>query len=143
MNRRGFLGALAAAIAGATLDPESLVWQPGRKLISIPKPPFIPEPSVSWLRGFLNQGDRFTVEGRYSVDPKTLKLLPYLQQFVVIAVSPDGGLNGVLFQAIPIPQCPSNLKRSSATSNPKLPRFPRSRSANGKALPISRTFRTA
>lgn len=38
MNRRGFLGALTAAVAGATLDPERLLWEPGKKLISIPKP---------------------------------------------------------------------------------------------------------
>jgi len=36
MNRRGFLGFLGAAIAGATLDPERLLWEPGKKLISIP-----------------------------------------------------------------------------------------------------------
>jgi hypothetical protein len=44
MNRRGFLGALAGAIAGASLDPEQLLWTPGRKLISIPsivEPPWI------------------------------------------------------------------------------------------------------
>lgn len=32
MNRRGFLGLLA----GAVLDPERLLWVPGKKLISIP-----------------------------------------------------------------------------------------------------------
>lgn len=37
MNRRGFLGALGAAIAGATLDPERELWVPGKKLISIPR----------------------------------------------------------------------------------------------------------
>lgn len=36
LNRRGFLGALGAAIAGATLDPERALWVPGRKLISVP-----------------------------------------------------------------------------------------------------------
>ncbi len=35
MNRRAFLAAL---IAGATLDPEKLLWVPGKKLISIPPP---------------------------------------------------------------------------------------------------------
>lgn len=34
MNRRGFLGALL----GAALDPERLLWVPGKKLISIPAP---------------------------------------------------------------------------------------------------------
>jgi hypothetical protein len=32
MNRRGFL----AMFAGAVLDPERLLWVPGKKLISIP-----------------------------------------------------------------------------------------------------------
>ena len=33
-------------LAGATLDPERLLWAPGRKLISIPRPrpPFITVP---------------------------------------------------------------------------------------------------
>jgi hypothetical protein len=34
MKRRGFL----AALGGAALDPERLLWIPGRKLISIPRP---------------------------------------------------------------------------------------------------------
>ncbi len=38
-SRRGFLGFLGAAIAGATLDPERLLWEPGKKLISIPTLP--------------------------------------------------------------------------------------------------------
>jgi len=37
MNRRGFLTAIAAAVAGSTIDPERLLWVPGRKLISIPR----------------------------------------------------------------------------------------------------------
>lgn len=38
MNRRSFLAAL---IAGSTLDPERLLWVPGRKKIFIP-PPVLP-----------------------------------------------------------------------------------------------------
>ncbi len=38
IGRRGFLGIIAAAITGATVDPERLLWVPGKKLISIPKP---------------------------------------------------------------------------------------------------------
>lgn len=37
MNRRGFLSALAAAVAGPmVIDPERILWRPGAKLISIP-----------------------------------------------------------------------------------------------------------
>ncbi len=35
MDRRAFLGAFAAMLV---LDPERLLWHPGAKLISIPKP---------------------------------------------------------------------------------------------------------
>ena len=34
LNRRGFV----AALMGAALDPDRLLWQPGRKFVSIPKP---------------------------------------------------------------------------------------------------------
>jgi hypothetical protein len=36
MNRRGFLSTLAGAAAALTLDPEKLLWVPGKKTISIP-----------------------------------------------------------------------------------------------------------
>lgn len=39
-NRRGFLSLLASGLAGAVLDPDRLLWVPGKKLISIPKPKF-------------------------------------------------------------------------------------------------------
>jgi len=35
VNRRGFLATLGAGLA---LNPERLLWVPGKKLISIPKP---------------------------------------------------------------------------------------------------------
>lgn len=38
-SRRGFLAAVAAAFV---VDPERLLWVPGKKLISIPKPAGIP-----------------------------------------------------------------------------------------------------
>ncbi len=38
MNRRLFLSSLAAFAGTAVLDPEKLLWRPG-KLISIPAPP--------------------------------------------------------------------------------------------------------
>lgn len=36
MNRRGFLGSLAAIAATLTLDPEKLLWRPGEKTIFVP-----------------------------------------------------------------------------------------------------------
>lgn len=36
MNRRGFLGTLAAALVGSTLDPERLLWVPGVKTLFVP-----------------------------------------------------------------------------------------------------------
>ena len=44
MTRRGLL----AVLAGAVLDPERLVWVPGRKLISIPAPR--PIDNLAYLR---------------------------------------------------------------------------------------------
>lgn len=37
MNRRGFLRSLGGLLAGSVLDPERLLWVPGRKMISIPE----------------------------------------------------------------------------------------------------------
>jgi hypothetical protein len=36
VNRRGFLGTLAAAVTGAVLDPELLLWKPGEKTFFLP-----------------------------------------------------------------------------------------------------------
>jgi hypothetical protein len=50
MTRRGLFGMLGAAVAAATLDPERLLWEPGKKLISIPKP------DPDWPVPFLYRG---------------------------------------------------------------------------------------
>ena len=39
MNRRSFLSALATAASAMALDPERLLWVPGKKTIFIPLPP--------------------------------------------------------------------------------------------------------
>ncbi len=41
IDRRGFLGALGAFAAGAVLDPERLLWVPGRKTIFVPAKPIV------------------------------------------------------------------------------------------------------
>ncbi len=38
LNRRGFLSLFGIGPATAVIDPERLIWVPGRKLISIPRP---------------------------------------------------------------------------------------------------------
>lgn len=38
MRRRGFLGLIGAALAGAVMDPDRALWVPRKRLISIPKP---------------------------------------------------------------------------------------------------------
>lgn len=43
MNRRGFLGALAAALV---LDPERALWVPGKKVVSIPS---VITPDTPWV----------------------------------------------------------------------------------------------
>lgn len=75
LNRRGFLGALGAAIAGATLDPERALWIPSRKLISVPAP--LGTVSVMTSFGFFTVGDIIT----FGTD---------LQRFRVMAVHPSG-----------------------------------------------------
>ena len=55
MTRRAPL----ALIAGASLDPERLLWQPGRKLISIPKPVV-----VHWNTGPI-MTDRFGISSDF------------------------------------------------------------------------------
>jgi hypothetical protein len=53
MTRRGLIGAL---IGAATMDPERLLWVPGRRGISIPKPVPIAESGI------------FIVQRRWYVD---------------------------------------------------------------------------
>ncbi len=87
MNRRGFLGMWGAAIAGATLDPEELLWVPGKKLISIPKPAVV-------LAQHFEIGDIITIAGRYAINPRTFEYESGLQRFVVTGVTESGdGLN--------------------------------------------------
>lgn len=50
MTRRGFLASLGAALAGATLDPEKLLWVPGARLISIPRARVDPWAHVRFAR---------------------------------------------------------------------------------------------
>ena len=62
MTRRTLFGALLGAASAMTLDPERLLWVPGKKLISIPKS--IPKPKqwIVWMRCG-NLAARYTFTG--------------------------------------------------------------------------------
>jgi hypothetical protein len=88
VNRRGFLSALIAAGTAAAIDPEKLLWEPGRKLISIPKP----GPPEKWVTAgeaiahraaLLRTGDIFTVAGVYARNFATGEVTQHLQHFFV------------------------------------------------------------
>ncbi len=49
MTRRGIIGALLGA---ATMDPERLLWVPGQRVISIPKPVVIDYSRYSYFEAF-------------------------------------------------------------------------------------------
>lgn len=75
LNRRGFLGGLAAFAAACTLDPELALWKPGAKTISILKPA---------KRPLFVHGDIITIGGRFKLDSRTYKPTKELAQFVII-----------------------------------------------------------
>jgi hypothetical protein len=79
MNRRGFLGLAAAIAAGATLDPDRLLWVQGKKLISIPMP-VVPVPVEIQASTFSawNVGDILT----FGQDPT---------RYIVTKIHPPGG----------------------------------------------------
>lgn len=68
MNRRGFLTALLSSAAAVAIDPERLLWVPGRKLISIPAP--ASTLTMMPIGQRLNKGDIFSMAGVYQVNPK-------------------------------------------------------------------------
>lgn len=97
ITRRGFLGLLAGAIAGAAVDPDKLPWRPGAKLISIPAPP--PVPPI-W-RG-IEVGDIITIDGRYAVNPRTRESMEYLQQFVICSAVDSADDDGAVLGLQPV-----------------------------------------
>jgi hypothetical protein len=49
MNRRSFIAGIGAALSGAVLDPDQLLWRPGARLISVPRPSRPSRPSRNVL----------------------------------------------------------------------------------------------
>lgn len=63
IDRRGFLATISAALIGATLDVDRLLWVPGTKLISVPKPQ--PYRGLIYLNGvLLRHGVDFVFTGK-------------------------------------------------------------------------------
>lgn len=78
MNRRAFLATL---MAGASLDPEKLLWIPGRKKIFIPAAPRYEWMSFGGQRAFLNYNTYGTLIASCSAflkDTKTGEVQMYL-----------------------------------------------------------------
>lgn len=80
MNRRGFLHAFGTLAAAAALDPERLLWEPGKKVtfdLGTRPPMFDPayNPDVERLygqfTGVLRAGDVVTIAGVFEVNPVT------------------------------------------------------------------------
>jgi hypothetical protein len=88
MNRRAFLGTLAAATAGLALDPERLLWRTGQKSIFLPAA----KPSL-WSSSVLTVGDMFTIEGTYSVNPATGRETGIPQNYVITANVESGDID--------------------------------------------------
>lgn len=69
---------LAAAVAGATLDPEGLLWQPGKRLISIPKPSLM---TTGWVAALnLLPGDILTLP---------VSMRGQISEWVIVSVKGD------------------------------------------------------
>jgi hypothetical protein len=74
MNRRSFLTALGIGVTAATLDPEKLLWIPGKKTIFIPpaKVPEIAKLVVGFANGSIKAGNYGYVQVWGPVGGKTL-----------------------------------------------------------------------
>ena len=84
MNRRLFLRLLGLGAAGAVVDPDALLWTPGKKTIFLPaeRPMRIPgvTPPDGWLAAAnsLRTGDIITIEGVYAINPPFSGLQKYI-----------------------------------------------------------------
>ena len=82
MNRRAFLQTLGAAAAAVAIDPERLLWEPGKKVIvdlHVPARKIVLADPLAFRRG-----DIITFEGMYLRRPDGV-VTDHLKQFVVTA----------------------------------------------------------
>lgn len=89
MNRRGFLGAIGAALAAATLDPERALWIPGAKTFSLPPALTFAGIPIEELRALASTGFVF----QFSIgDIITIGGLPHT--FIVTRLGESDGITG-------------------------------------------------
>lgn len=91
-TRRGFFSALAAMIAGATLDPEKLLWEPGKIFYSIPAR----SPGNTLIT--VAEMDRFFLEALQRNLRIHIDLIPtiYRERRMIAIHDPDGYVRPVL-----------------------------------------------
>lgn len=85
MHRRAFLASLATLAAATAIDPDRLLWEPGKKTyFDIQKPGPLAfdygKLSVDYLRDYLKVGDIFTIQGHFLPNPHG----DVLKEFVVV-----------------------------------------------------------
>jgi hypothetical protein len=80
MNRRGFLGLLGLGTAGLVLDPERLLWVPGRRTIFLPHPAQV---------AFFRTGDVVLWQGGRRGGGKHLARVELAHEQRVIAAEPE------------------------------------------------------
>jgi hypothetical protein len=98
VNRRRFLQFVAAGLAGAAVDVDKLLWQPGKKSIFDLGAHVAPTDVIANEASLL-PGDIFTISGCWARNPVTgRETIGLLQSFMVTAVVNAG--DGVDFKFI-------------------------------------------
>lgn len=93
MNRRGFLASLGTAAIAAAIDPDRLLWEPGKKVtFDLGATPPMDEWFTHGLKGtfsgYLKAGDVVTVAGVFEINPYTGQLTRQQKLFVVAHDAP-------------------------------------------------------
>lgn len=107
MNRRGFLGRLAAAAAAAVaatdtemLDPEKLLWTPGKKTIFLPSTTILKAEDVAVAeirdkfkaKSLIEPGQRILHPSEFEPRVASRDRDYYGARYTLTTRSPDGGL---------------------------------------------------
>lgn len=96
-SRRQFFGILGAALAGATLDPEQLLWRPGTKTIFLPAARVVRDPATGMAVRFVREWDAIACQ--------------MIDRFDVLAATPYG----VEFDACPSADAAFDVLTAEAT----------------------------